>query len=96
MGPGAFGAAGRQGPPSPSSLLGHFDKNKDGKLTKSELPEFLWNRLSKADANSDGEISKDEIEAHMQAIRPDGTSKPEERRSEDKPASEATKDAKSA
>ena len=102
MGPGPFGGAGRQGPPSPSSLLEHFDKNKDGKLTKDELPEFLWNRLSKADTNSDGEITKDEIEAHLKSIRPDETSKPEERRPEDKtapedkPASEAAKDAKSA
>lgn len=92
---GPFGGVGRQGPPSPSSLLEHFDKNKDGKLTKDELPEFLWNRLSKADTNSDGEITKDEIEAHMKSIRSDGTSKPEERRSDDKPTTEAANEAKS-
>lgn len=96
MGSGPSGGAGRQGPPSPSFLLNQFDKNKDGKLTKSELPGFIWDRLSKADKNGDGEISKDEIEAHMKTIRPDGTSKPGERRSDDKPASEAAKDAKSA
>ena len=96
MGPGPSGAAGRQGPPSPSFLLERFDKNKDGKLTKSELPEFLWDRLSKADANSDGEITKDEIEAHMKTIHPDSTSKPKEPAPADKPAPEAAKDAKSA
>ena len=96
MGPGLFGAAGRQGPPSPSFLLNQFDKNKDGKLTKGELPGFIWDRLSKADKNGDGEVSKDEIEAHLKSIRPDGRSKPEERRSDDKPATDAAKEAKSA
>ena len=96
MGPQPFRGAGRQGPPSPSFLLNQFDKNKDGKLTKSELPGFIWDRLSKADKNGDGEVSKDEIETHMKTIRPDGTSKPEDRRSEDKSAPEAAKDAKSA
>lgn len=86
MGPGASAARGRGGPPSPSVLIEQFDKNKDSKLTKEELPEFLWSRLSKADANSDGEISKDEIEAHIKTVRPDGTSKPQERHPEDKPA----------
>ena len=91
------GAAGRLGPPSTSFLLERFDKNKDGKLTKSELPEFIWDRLSKADANSDGEITKDEIEAHLKSVLPDGTSKPEGRAPADKPAApEAAKEAKSA
>lgn len=95
-GSGPSGAAGRQGPPSPSFLLERFDKNKDGKLTKSELPGFIWDRLSKADANSDGEITKDEIEAHMKTIRPDGTSKPPENASEGKSSGEASADAKPA
>lgn len=96
MNPGPFGGGGHQGPRSPSFLLNQFDNNKDGKLTKSELPGFIWDRLAKADKNGDGEVSKDEIEAHMKTVRPDGTSKPEERRSDDKPAPEAVKDAKSA
>ncbi|MBC8116878.1 MAG: EF-hand domain-containing protein [Candidatus Saccharimonas sp.] len=93
---GPSGAAGRQGSPSPSFLLERFDKSKDGKLTKSELPGFIWDRLSKADSNSDGEITKDEIEDHMKTIRPDGTSKPKEQAPTDKPDPEAAKDAKSA
>ena len=82
--------------PSHGFLLERFDKNKDGKLTKPELPEFIWDRLSKADTNSDGEITKDEIEAHMKTIRPEGTSKPKEAAPADKPADEPAKDAKSA
>ena len=78
LGQGPSGAAGHRGPPSPSALLEHFDQNKDGKLTKSELPEFLWDRLSKADLNGDGEITKDELEVHLKTIRPEGTSKPVE------------------
>ena len=93
MGPGRPGEAGRQGSPSPSFLLERFDKNKDGKLTKSELPEFIWDRLSKADANGDGEINKDEIEAHMKTVRPDGTSKPKEQAPANKSASESAADA---
>lgn len=96
IGSGPSGAAGRQGPPSPSFLLERFDKNTDGKLTKSELPGFIWDRLTKADSNGDGEIAKDEIEAHMKTIRPDGRSKPKEQAPADKPAPEAAKDAKSA
>lgn len=86
----------RQGRPFPSFLLNHFDKNKDDKLTKSELPGFIWDRLSKADTNGDGDVSKDEIEAHMKTIRPDGTSRPAGRRSEDKPAPKAAKEDKAA
>ncbi|MBX3184312.1 MAG: hypothetical protein KF915_16915 [Polyangiaceae bacterium] len=44
-------------------LFERFDANKDGKLTKSEVPEKLWNRLSRADANKDGAVTKAELEA---------------------------------
>ena len=77
---------GRRGPPPTAALFAQFDKDKNGKLTKSELPEPLWDRLSKADANSDGEITQDEIDAHMKAIRPDGTSKPAEQSPAEKAA----------
>ena len=77
---------GRRGPPPTAALLAQFDKDKNGKLTKSELPEPLWDRLSKADANGDGEITQDEIDAHMKTIRPDGTSKPAEQSPADKAA----------
>jgi EF hand len=38
-----------------------FDKNKDGKITKDELPERLQNLIEKGDTNKDGALDKDEI-----------------------------------
>ncbi len=83
---------GRHGLPPSAALFAQFDKDQNGKLTKSELPEPLWDRLSKADANSDGEITQDEIEAHRKTIRPDATSKP----AEQSPAEKAAPDADNA
>ncbi len=57
------------------------DKNKDGKLTKDELPDFFWQRLSAADADKDGSVSKAELEEHFKNMRPPGT-----RPNEEKPA----------
>ncbi len=44
------------------SLLAQFDKNKDVKLQKDELPGFLRKRFSPADADGDGAITKQEFE----------------------------------
>jgi Ca2+-binding EF-hand superfamily protein len=72
VGPGAAGpvAAGR---PNLDRLLSHidavfsrFDKNKDGKLTKDEVPAAVWERISKADANHDGAVTKEELKAAFQ------------------------------
>lgn len=38
------------------------DKNKDGKLTKDELPAFQQTRFAEFDLNKDGVLDKDEIE----------------------------------
>lgn len=75
-----------------------MDKNKDGKLTKDEAPEFLWERISRADANSNGEVSKEELEAHAKTHRPERTPRPEPRRDDSNPAEEkpAAPEAKSA
>lgn len=97
-GPGAgrpgFGRPGFGGPrfgghPSAEFLLEHADKNKDGKLTKDELPERAWEHLSTADTDKDGAVSKAELEAHIKkqhdAGKP-GADKP----AADKPAEKAT------
>lgn len=66
---GPFGGPGRGGPPSRSDLLEHHDQNKDGKLSKDELPRPMWEHLSQADSNGDGDISATELDAHFQARR---------------------------
>jgi hypothetical protein len=38
-----------------------FDKNKDGKITKDELPERMQNLIAKGDTNKDGALDRDEI-----------------------------------
>jgi hypothetical protein len=38
-----------------------FDKNKDGKVTKDELPERMHHLLEQGDTNKDGALDKDEI-----------------------------------
>jgi len=44
-------------------MFANLDKDKDGKLTETEVPEQLWARLSKADKDADGAVSKAEMEA---------------------------------
>src|SRR5262249_52114855 len=38
-----------------------FDKNKDGKITKDELPERMQGLIARGDTNKDGALDKDEI-----------------------------------
>jgi hypothetical protein len=42
-------------------LFARFDANKDGKLTKDEVPAPVWSRLSVADLNGDGAVTMDEV-----------------------------------
>ncbi len=42
-----------------------FDKNSDGKLTASEVPERAWTRLAKADSNGDNAVTAAELKAKM-------------------------------
>lgn len=42
-------------------IFKHFDKNKDGSLTADEVPEKIWNKISRADANGDGAVTKAEL-----------------------------------
>jgi hypothetical protein len=57
---------GRGGPPPERPLAGMFDRwdaNEDGKLTEDEVPEGVWNRLSRADADGDGAVTREELAA---------------------------------
>ncbi|MGB0761735.1 MAG: hypothetical protein ACPGPS_19460, partial [Rubripirellula sp.] len=45
-----------------SRLMG-FDENKDGKISKDELPERMQPLMVRIDRDKDGFLSKDEIES---------------------------------
>ena len=70
-GPGQDGP-GRHGPPSAEQLLQRFDKAKKGTLSKEDVPERLWSRISAADADKDGVVSKEELETHFKNHPPRG------------------------
>ena len=42
------------------------DKNKDGKVTKDELPDHLQDGFARIDRNKDGSLSREELEKHAQ------------------------------
>jgi Ca2+-binding EF-hand superfamily protein len=81
---------GRRGPPDPAQLVKRFDKNGDGKLELSELPEHMQKFMSKADTNGDGVLTVDELKAGAEKMRAerlakldtdhDGKVSPEERK----------------
>jgi len=81
---------GRRGPPDPAELIKRFDKNNDGKLEVSELPEHMQKFMGKADANGDGVITAEELKAGAEKMRAehlakvdtdhDGKVSPEERK----------------
>lgn len=53
----------------PAKLVEHFDKNGDGKLQVTELPERMQKFLGKADADKDGVLSVAELTAAHDAFR---------------------------
>jgi len=74
----------------PAMIVKRFDKNGDGTLQVSELPEHMQKFMAKADTNNDGVLSVDELKAgedkmkaeHMAKVdtNHDGTISPEERK----------------
>ncbi len=66
------------------------DRNKDGKVSKDEVPAFVWERISKLDRNNDGGVTKDELaQGFKDRVKGDGKSdrKPERRRGRGEEAS---------
>lgn len=53
----------RHGPPSAEAMIQRLDKNGDGKLEVSELPDRAKGHLAAADTNHDGVLSVDELKA---------------------------------
>lgn len=64
----------RGGRLTPEALIEKFDENGSTELTENEVPERLWERLSKADANGNGAVTLEELEAAktQMADRPRG------------------------
>lgn len=54
---------------SPLATLQNADKNKDGRITKDELPSSMQRFFSQMDANSDGAVDKAELEAASARLR---------------------------
>jgi hypothetical protein len=81
-GPG--GAKGPGGGPragGPAAMFPRYDADKDGRLSKSEVPAEMWEKMSKADENADGLISREELEGAY-GRREGGPGKPVEKRPE--------------
>jgi hypothetical protein len=51
-----------------------FDKNKDGKISKDELPERMQYLIEKGDTNKDGVLDKEEIKTLAVQMAKEGTS----------------------
>ena len=65
--------------PSPERFLQRFDRNKDGKVQASELPEGLKRLFERGDTNQDGELDRAEIAKLLERFRP-GQRRPESKR----------------
>jgi Ca2+-binding EF-hand superfamily protein len=60
---------GRRGPPDAAQMVERFDKNADGKLELSELPEKMQKFMGKADTNADGVLTVEELKAGEEKMR---------------------------
>jgi hypothetical protein len=54
----------RNGQAAIDRLFAAADTNKDGKLTKDEVANFFWSRLSKADVKHQNFVTKDDLKAY--------------------------------
>jgi Ca2+-binding EF-hand superfamily protein len=50
-------------------FMQHFDKNKDGYLTRDEVPPALAAQFDRVDRNGDGRLDREEIEQLLQVLR---------------------------
>ncbi len=50
-------------------LLGVYDANKDGKLTRNEMPGRIGDRFDMIDQNHDGAVTKQELESLIKLMR---------------------------
>lgn len=73
-GPGGRGGDARRAPSTDETIdrILTFDKNKDGKIAKDELPERMQDLVAKGDTNKDGALDKDEIRALATTLAREG------------------------
>lgn len=62
-------------PPLRRGAFEHLDGNGDGELTKDELSDVHWRRISESDSDATGRVTRDEVKAarpseHMLALLP--------------------------
>lgn len=69
---GGPGGAGDVSADELTDTLMAFDANKDGKLTRAEVPERLQGLFDRADADKDGALTADEIRKSAQATASSG------------------------
>ena len=58
------------GPPSVEVVFQRFDRNRDGKLQKAEIPTAVQQYILSADTNGDDVVTKAELQASRQRQRP--------------------------
>jgi Ca2+-binding EF-hand superfamily protein len=54
---------------TPEQFIKRFDKNKDGYLTRDEVPPFLVKNFDKADLTGDGKLDKKEVAQALKVLR---------------------------
>jgi Ca2+-binding EF-hand superfamily protein len=54
---------------TPDQFLQRFDKNKDGVLTREELPPFLGKAFGRFDVNHDGKLDRSEVQQMLRGLR---------------------------
>ena len=54
---------------TPEEFIKRFDKNKDGHLSKDELPPRLAQAFDKADTNGDGKLDRKEVAEMLKVLR---------------------------
>ena len=65
-----------------AEMFAKADANSDGKISKDEVPEQAWARMSKADKNADGLVSAKELEQAHQKRPGGGDAKPKGKKKE--------------
>ena len=69
VGPRATGAGPRERPFAPAEIFNRYDKNRDNRITRDELPPDMQDKVMRADANGDGAVTRQEWEAARQRVQ---------------------------